>query len=99
MSDLLPTALGIALKSSAVLLVVNEIRGLILAIPVLYGLYQSGGTAMAIWLAVSSLGGIALTVVVPLIANRKIRHFLRRRRQAGEASNPTTDVAYGGAAW
>jgi hypothetical protein len=36
---------------------------------------------------------------VPLIANRKIRHFLRRRSQAGEASNPTTDVAYGGAAW
>lgn len=98
MSDLLPTALGIALKSSAALLVVNEIRGLVLAVPVLYGLYQSGGTAMAIWLAVSSLGGIALTVVVPLFANRKIKQFLRRRKEAGESRAMTNDVVYSGSA-
>ena len=49
----------------------NEIRGLILAGPVLYGLYLNGGTWMAYWLAFCSLAGIALSVVVPLWLVRK----------------------------
>jgi hypothetical protein len=54
-------------------LVANEVRGLILAGPVLYGLYQSGGTAMAMWLAFCSLAGIALSVVGPLFVARKLK--------------------------
>lgn len=94
MSDLLATTIGIALKSSAVLLVVNEIRGIILAVPVLYGLYQAGGTAMAIWLAVSSLGGIALSVAAPLVAHRKFKQYLRRRNGVAANAVGATAVAY-----
>lgn len=54
-------------------LVANEVRGLILAGPVLYGLYQSGGTAMAMWLAFCSLAGIALSVIGPLFVARKLK--------------------------
>lgn len=60
-------------KAGLGLLVVNEIRGLILAGPVLYGLYQAGGTAMAIWLAFCSLSGIALSVFVPMFVARKFK--------------------------
>ena len=60
-------------KAGLGLLVVNEIRGLVLAGPVLYGLYQAGGTAMAIWLALCSLAGIALSVFVPLLVARKFK--------------------------
>ena len=60
-------------KAGLGLLVANEIRGFILAGPVLYGLYQAGGTAMAIWLAFCSLAGIALSVFVPLLIARKFK--------------------------
>jgi hypothetical protein len=54
-------------------LVANEIRGLILAGPVLYGLFAAGGTAMAAWVAFCSLAGIALSVVAPMFLARKFR--------------------------
>jgi hypothetical protein len=54
-------------------LVANEVRGLILAGPVLYGMYQAGGTAMAAWLAFCSLAGIALSVFGPLLVARKLQ--------------------------
>ena len=54
-------------------LVANEIRGLILAAPVIYGLWVSGGTLMAWWIAICSLGGIALSVIVPVWLLRKVR--------------------------
>jgi hypothetical protein len=58
----------------AVLLVANEVRGLILAAPVMYALWLSGGTFMAWWLAFSSLAGIALSVALPWwLAKRLIR--------------------------
>lgn len=58
----------------AVLLAANEVRGLILAGPVMYALWQSGGSLMAIWLAFCSLAGIALSVAVPWwLAKRLIR--------------------------
>lgn len=78
MTQTLSSFVGLALKGGAVLLVLNEIRGLILAVPVLFAMYEAGGTWMAIWIAVCSLGGIALSVVVPLIVGRK----LLRRIQA-----------------
>lgn len=58
-------------KAGLGLLVANEVRGLILAGPVLYGMYQAGGTATAIWLGVCSLAGIAVSVFAPLFLARK----------------------------
>ena len=63
-------------RAGAVLLVANEIRGLVLNAPVFYGLYAAGGTAMTVWLAFCSLGGIALSVMVPLIVARRIRKLI-----------------------
>lgn len=61
----------------AVLLIANEIRGLILAVPVLYALWQSGGTLMAMWVAFCALAGILLSVIVPLWAARRLRLLSR----------------------
>lgn len=76
------TLIDVLLKLGAVGLVVNEIRGIILAAPVLYGIYQAGGTWTAIWVGVSSLGGIALSVIVPLIAARKLKKHVARKNEA-----------------
>lgn len=64
------------LKIGAVVLVLNEVRGLVLAVPVLWGMYEAGGTLMAIWLGFSSLGGIALSVAIPAYAARKLSQRL-----------------------
>ena len=60
-------------KAGIGLLVANEVRGLILAGPVIYGMYEAGGTAMAVWLGFCSLAGIALSVVGPLFVARKFK--------------------------
>lgn len=60
-------------KAGLAALVANEIRGLVLAVPVLYAMYEAGGTAMAIWLGFCSLAGIAISVVVPLFIARKFK--------------------------
>jgi hypothetical protein len=60
-------------KAGLGLLVANEVRGLILAGPVLYGMYEAGGTAMAVWLGLCSLAGIAITVFGPLFVARKLK--------------------------
>lgn len=65
--------LAIVLKAGAVLLALNEVRGLVLAGPVMYAMYQAGGTLMAIWIGFSSLAGIAISVVIPLFAARKLQ--------------------------
>ncbi len=79
MSNTFALLIGLLLKAGAALIAVNEIRGLILAGPVLYAMYESGGTPMAIWLGLCSIGGIALSVIVPLIAARKITKFAEAR--------------------
>ncbi|WP_369025481.1 hypothetical protein [Qipengyuania sp. RANM35] len=79
MSASLHLLLSALLKIGAVAFILNEVRGLILAAPVLYGLYLSGGTPMAIYLAACSLGGIALSVIVPIIAVKKADRFLKAR--------------------
>ena len=63
------------LKASAVLFLFNEVRGLLLAAPVLYGMYQAGGSLMAIWIGICSLGGIALSVIVPLVAAVRLKRI------------------------
>ncbi|MXP40224.1 hypothetical protein GRI75_01020 [Altererythrobacter soli] len=71
--------LGLLLKTSVVLLVLNEVRGLVLAAPVIYGMYQAGGSLMAIWIGLCSLAGIALSVIVPMFAARKVQKFVQSR--------------------
>ncbi len=63
----------LVVKAGLGLLVANEVRGLILAGPVLYGMYQAGGTAMAVWVAFCSLAGIAISVFAPLFLARKFK--------------------------
>ncbi|MFC0590821.1 hypothetical protein ACFFF7_15540 [Novosphingobium aquiterrae] len=80
MSSLLAAFVDVLLKSAIVAFVFNELRGIVLAGPVLYGMYQAGGTLMAIWLGICSLGGIALSVIVPLFIDKKFK--LRERLRA-----------------
>jgi len=47
----------------------------VMAVPVLYAMYMAGGSWMALWVGFCSLVGIALSVVVPLIAAKKIQKF------------------------
>lgn len=82
MSFLTSSLLDLLAKGFAVLLVANEVRGIILTAPVFYGLYQAGGTLMAIWMAICSLGGIALSVVVPLFAAKKLKRLAIRYKHA-----------------
>lgn len=81
MTQALALLINYLLKAGAVFLAFNEIRGLVLAGPVIYGMYQSGGSAVAIWIGLCSLGGIALSVIVPLVAARKIQKFAEARLQ------------------
>lgn len=60
-------------RAGLALLVANEVRGLILAGPVLFAMYETGGTAMAMWMAFCSLAGIALSVFGPLFVARKFK--------------------------
>ena len=73
MHDVLSTLAGLLLKAGIALLVANEVRGLVLAAPVLYGMYEGGGTLMAIWIGICSLAGIILSVVVPLFVAKKLK--------------------------
>ncbi|MBT8390005.1 MAG: hypothetical protein HKP43_07055 [Altererythrobacter sp.] len=75
MSATLSTLLAALLKVGWIALIFNEVRGVILAVPVLYGMYQAGGSWMAIWIGFCSLVGIALSVIVPLVAAKKIQKF------------------------
>lgn len=82
MNATLHMILAALLKLGGVAIAFNEIRGLVLAAPVLYGLYTSGGTAMAVWIAFCSLAGIALSIVVPLIAYKKLDKFVKSKAPA-----------------
>jgi hypothetical protein len=71
MTEFASPLIGLLLKVGIAALIANEIRGLILAAPVLYGMYVAGGTWMAMWLGFCSLAGIGLSVAVPLFVARK----------------------------
>jgi hypothetical protein len=85
MSATIASLADLLLKSAFVMFMLNELRGIVLAVPVLYGMYQAGGTLMAIWLGLCSLGGIALSVAVPIVAERRLGLF-RRLREAKAAA-------------
>lgn len=82
MSASIHMLLAALLKVGAVAMVFNEVRGLVLAAPVLYGMWASGGTAMAIWLGICALGGIALSVIVPIFAYKKLDKFVKSKAPA-----------------
>ena len=73
MAELFSTLGALLVKVGIVALVANEVRGFILAAPVLYTMYLSGGTMMALWLGFCSLAGIFLSVVVPLFVAKKFK--------------------------
>ena len=73
MSEILFALAALLLRAGIVLLVVNEIRGIVLAAPVLYGMYEAGGTPMAVWLGVCTLAGITLSIVAPLFVAKQLR--------------------------
>ncbi|MEO8547570.1 MAG: hypothetical protein ABI422_04305 [Sphingomicrobium sp.] len=73
MNEAVSSLAALLLKAGVGLLVANEVRGLFLAGPVLYAMYAAGGTLMAIWLAVCSLAGIALSIIGPLFVGRKLK--------------------------
>lgn len=75
MSATLSTLLAAFLKVGWVVLIFNEVRDAVMAVPVLYAMFMAGGLWMALWVGFCSLAGIALSVVVPLIAAEKIQKF------------------------
>ena len=87
MTSVISLLLEPLMKVGAAFLLFNEVRGLVLAAPVFYGMWQAGGSLMAIWLGICSLGGIALSVIVPLFAAKKLRQALKPARvEAAEAA-------------
>jgi len=79
MSGSLSVVLAALAKAGAALLIFNEIRGLVLATPVLFGIYEAGGTFTAIYIGVCSLAGIALSVIVPMFAASRLQKLVRVR--------------------
>jgi hypothetical protein len=61
------------LRIGALLWIANEVRGFCLALPVFWTMWQSGGTLMALWLGLCSLIGIALSVLLPMWALKRLR--------------------------
>ena len=73
MAEPFSTLAALVLKAGIVVLVANEVRGFVLAAPVIYGMYLSGGSIMALWLGFCSLAGIFLSVAAPLFIAKKFK--------------------------
>ena len=78
MNSVLSALASLVLKAGFALLVANEVRGFVLAAPVLYGMYEAGGTLMALWIGFCSLAGIAISVAAPLFVARKLKSRIAR---------------------
>ena len=70
--DAVSSAVAILAKAGLLVLLANEVRGFVIAAPVLYGMYEAGGAIMAVWIGVCSLAGIALSVIGPTMVARKL---------------------------
>jgi hypothetical protein len=68
-----PKIVRLLVKLGLAALVANEVRGVVLAGPVLWAMYEAGGTLMAAWLAFCSLAGIALSVFGPLFVAKRLK--------------------------
>ena len=73
MTEFMSMVGALLVKAGIAALVFNEVRGFLLAAPVMYGMYVAGGTWMALWLGFCSLAGIALSVLAPLFIARKFK--------------------------
>jgi hypothetical protein len=73
MTEFFSTLGAVLLKAGIVAFVANEVRGFILAAPILYGMYLSGGSLTALWIGFCSLAGVFLSVVAPLFVARKFK--------------------------
>ena len=73
MSDFISSLAGLLVKSGIGALFVNEVRGLVLAGPVIFTMYRSGGAGMAMWLGFCSLAGIAISVVAPILLAKRLK--------------------------
>ena len=73
MSDFLSSLGALLLKAGFVAYLANEIRGFLLAAPVIYAMYRAGGAGMAMWLGFCSLAGIMLSVIAPLFLARRLK--------------------------
>lgn len=82
MNGVLSALLSLLMKAGFALLVANEVRGFVLAAPVLYAMYEAGGTLMALWIGFCSLAGIAISVVAPLFVAKKLKTRLARWQAA-----------------
>ena len=80
MTEPLSMLSAVLVKAGIAALVFNEVRGFMLAAPVLYGMYAAGGTWMALWLGFCSLAGIALSVIAPLFVAKKLKLLPVRAR-------------------
>lgn len=85
MNGALSALVAILLKAGFALLVANEVRGFVLAAPVLYAMYEAGGTVMAIWIGFCSLAGIAISVIAPLFVAKKLKNRFARWQAAAAA--------------
>lgn len=56
-----------------VLVALNEVRGIIMAGPVLVTLFATGNTVTQVIVALCTLGGIAASVLVPALVARRLR--------------------------
>lgn len=82
MGETLSSFTGLLIKGGIAALVANEVRGLLLAVPVLYEMYAAGGTWMAIWIGLCSLAGIAASVVAPIFVAKKLKLWPGKPRAA-----------------
>ncbi len=80
MTEIFSSLTALLVKAGIIALVANEVRGFILAAPVIYGMYLSGGTYMALWLGFCSLAGIFLSVVAPLFIAKRFKLIPVRAR-------------------
>jgi hypothetical protein len=81
MTEPLSMLSALLVKAGIAALIFNEVRGFVLAAPVLYGMYAAGGTATALWLGFCSLAGIALSVLAPLFVARRFNLLPARVRR------------------
>lgn len=69
----LPAAGTVAITALAI----NEARGAVMALPVMWGMFKAGGAGMAIWLGMCSVAGIAISVLGPWGAMRLVKRRFR----------------------
>jgi hypothetical protein len=73
MTDLVSALPRLLVNAGILAFLANEVRGFVLAAPVLYAMYMAGGTWMAMWLGFCSLAGIALSVAAPWWVARRLK--------------------------